>query len=93
MAIRLTPRNEAQVEEILTNGHFSDAEEVIDVALELLSAREQRIARLETALVAAEKQVEEGRTIPHTPQLIERLKQEAIENSRQLKPINNDLIF
>lgn len=93
MVIQLTPKLEARVEEIMTAGHFSSAEEVVDAALKLLGERERRIAELEAALEAAEKQADEGRTIPYTPQLLERLEREATENARLKKPIDNDLIF
>ena len=93
MTIQLTPKLEARVEEIMTSGHFSSAEEVVDAALKLLGERERKIAELEAALEAAEKQADEGRTIPYTPQLLERLEREATENARLKKPIDNDLIF
>jgi len=93
MVIRLTPQLEARVEEMLKTGHYSDSEEVIDTALKLLGKRLQQIALLDAAFTAAEHQVAEGRTIPYTPQLMERLKREATENARLKKPIDNDLIF
>ena len=93
MVIRLTPQLEARVEEMLKTGHYSDSEEVIDTALKLLGKRLQQIALLDAAFTSAEQQIDEGRTIPHTPQLFERLKREAAENSREKKPIDNDLIF
>ena len=93
MAIRLTPRHEAQVEEILTNGHFSSAEEVVDAALELLAKREQRLMEINAIFTAAEQQIAEGRTVRYTPELFDRLKREAAENALQKKPIDNDLIF
>lgn len=93
MTIQLTPKLEAQVEAILTSGHFSSAEEVVDAALRLLDARERQIKELDEILSASERQVAEGRFVPYERGYIERLKQEAAENSRQQKPIDNDLIF
>lgn len=93
MTIQLTPKLEARVEEIMTSGHFSSAEDVVDAALKLLGERERQISRcLEAALAASEEQVREGRTVPHTPQLLERLEREATENARLKKLIDNDLI-
>ena len=93
MVIRLTPRHQAQVEEILTNGHFSSADEVVDAALKLLEEREKRLTELDAIFSAAEQQIAEGRTVRYTPELFDRLKREAAENARQKKPIDNDLFF
>jgi len=95
MTIQLTPKLEARVEAIaiMTNGQFSSAKDVVGAALRLLDERECRIRELDEILSAAERQGAEGHFVPYEHGYIERLKQEAAENFRQQKTIDNGLTF
>lgn len=90
MSITLSPHAEALTQERLESGHYANADEVIEAAVTLLEAREQ-FERLRASLLTADKQVREGYVVEWTPELRQRLRDEADEMDRQDVPLDPDV--
>ena len=90
MSITLSPHAEALIQERLESGHYANADEVIEAAVTLLEARE-RFERLRASLIEADKQVREGNVLEWTPELRQRLRDEADEMDRQDVPLDPDV--
>jgi antitoxin ParD1/3/4 len=82
MNVTLTPQLEALVREKVETGSYEDANEVIREALLLLDDRD-RLRRLKSSLVEAQREFERGETEEWTPALKERLIREGDELYRQ----------
>lgn len=82
MEITLTPEAEAVVRQKITDGRFASAAEVVEAAVTLLDERD-RLEYLRHLLDEAEQQVKEGRTLEWTPELRQRLREEAAAMVRQ----------
>lgn len=74
MSIRLAPPIEAQIEELVATGEFTDANAVMAGALELLQARQARLHQLRADLEVARQQEERGELIELTEERIEAIK-------------------
>ena len=91
MSIQLSPEAEAQVNEFVKRGGYTDADAVLDEALRVLKERDQ-LDRLRELIAVAEEQAAQGRVKEWTPDLLDRLKREAAENVRQGKPFRDEVI-
>jgi antitoxin ParD1/3/4 len=90
MSITLSPRAAAMVQERLESGRYASADEVIEAAVTLLEARE-RFDRLRESLIEAEEQVRQGKTMEWTPELRQRLRDEAADMVRKGIPPDPDV--
>lgn len=90
MEITLTPEAEAVVRQKLADGKFASADEVVAAAVTLLEARD-RFERLRASLIEAEEQVRQGKTLEWTPDLRQRLRDEAAEMVRKGIPPDPDV--
>ena len=75
MAPQLTPQHEALIERLMTSGHFSNADQVISEALQLLDER----ARLEQLRAKLQIGLDSGAGVELTPELMDALDREAEE--------------
>ena len=90
MSITLSPRAAAMVQERLESGRYASADEVIEAAVTLLEARE-RFDRLRESLIEAEEQVRQGKTMEWTPELRQRMRDEAADMVRKGIPPDPDV--
>jgi putative addiction module CopG family antidote len=90
MEIMLTPESEAVVRQKVADGRFASATEVVEAAVLLLDERD-RMEYLRGLLLEAEQEVREGKTIEWTPELRQRLREEAAEQNRQGVPLDPDV--
>lgn len=90
MSITLSPRTEAMIREKLDSGRYANADEVVEEAVMLLEARE-RFERLRASLIEAEEEIREGKVLEWTPELRQRLREEAAEMDRQGVPLDPDV--
>ena len=67
MNVTLSPQLEALIQGKVASGRYSDANEVISEALELLEEHEST-ERLRAALAIGFEQLERGEEIPYTPE-------------------------
>ena len=72
-------------------GDFSDPVEVVEAALAFMDKRDRRLAWLRAEIDKGMKSYEENGGIEWTPELRDRLIEEAIEHARQGKPANDAL--
>jgi antitoxin ParD1/3/4 len=82
MNVTLTPELEAMVRHRVASGRYPSASEVIHEALRLLEERD-RLRELRASLARADEQIDRGDAVEWTPELLERLSQEAEELVRQ----------
>lgn len=81
MTIQLTPRLQAQVNEIMKFGAFSDTEVVVEQALDLLMEQE-KLRELREKLRLAEEQFERGEYQEFTREAFEEIRDSALERFR-----------
>ena len=90
MKITLTPEAEAVVRQKVADGRFASADEVIEAAVTLLEARD-RFERLRASLIEAEEEIRAGKTLEWTPELRQRLREEAEAMDREGVPLDPDV--
>lgn len=90
MTITLTPNFQAIVDQKIASGEFADESAVVEEALLLLEQRDQ-LQRLRESLALADEQIERGEWVEFTPELLERLSEEAHQNMLQGRPISLDV--
>ncbi len=90
MTLTLSPRSEAMIQERLESGRYANVDEVSEEAVTLLEARE-RFERLRASLIEAEAEIREGKVFEWTPELRQRLWDEAVEMDRQGIPLDPDV--
>jgi len=91
MNVSLTPRLEAMVRQKVESGLYNNASEVVREALRLLEERD-RLSQLKTAIASGDAQYARGEVTTWTPDIFDRLKDEADDDERQGLPINDDVI-
>lgn len=90
MNVEIPPRLEALVREKVASGLYDDASAVVQDALRLLDERHRR-DRLRAAIAVGDGQLARGEVVDWTPDLLDRLKDEAAEEDRQGLPISDDV--
>jgi len=90
MNVSLNPELEALVRQKIESGDFSDEGAVLQEALLLLEKRD-RLRRLRASLDLADEQIDRGEGIEWSPDLLDQLTVEALENARLGKPISDDV--
>lgn len=90
MVIQLSPETEALLDELVQRGDYADREAAVVEALRVLAERDQ-YDRLKAAIAVGLEQVERGETIPWTPDMFDRLRQEAVELAHSGKPIKDEV--
>ena len=86
--VSLTPQLEAMIHAKVESGLYNNASEVVREALRIMEQRE-REDRLHYELSLGLKQVEEGKTVPYTPELHQRLEAEAVRRAIAGEPISD----
>jgi antitoxin ParD1/3/4 len=89
MNVTLTPELEAIIQQKIESGDFSDEGEVVQEALRQMHERDCRLAWLRAEVAKGLEDIEQGRTIPYTPQLMDEIRERAIENARRGKPVKD----
>lgn len=77
MVIQLSPNLEKKIAALVASGHFADANEVVDAAVQLLEGRERKTERLRSLLLVGYEQEERGELIEYTPELMDELAEES----------------
>ncbi len=79
--LTLSPHSAEIVEELLESGCYRDANEVIAEAVKALVAQ-RKLAAFRAAIAIGDEQIERGEVELYTPELAERLRQEALQMAR-----------
>lgn len=91
MALRLPPRLAAMVQERIESGRYPDDVAVVDEALRLLEERD-KLEHLRALVDEADAAVARGEVVDWTPDLLDELLREAIEDNRNGVPIDDDVL-
>jgi putative addiction module CopG family antidote len=91
MTVTLSPRAEAIVRELVEGGRYADLDEVIERALEVLDYQE-RMERLRAMLQVGIDEDDRGEVDEWTPELRERLHQQALERYRRGEQPDPDVL-
>lgn len=86
MNITLSPQLKALVRRKVDSGRYRSADDVVEEALGLLDERD-RSDTFRTELERGFDQLDRGEGVLWTPEVMDRLKREAVENSRLGKQI------
>ena len=81
MSMPLSPEAEALIRELIENGDYDDPEAVVDEALRALMERD-KLERLKELIALGDEQAARGQFVPWTPDFLDRLKREAVEDVR-----------
>jgi antitoxin ParD1/3/4 len=93
MNVSLTPKLEQMIRDKVESGLYNNASEVVREALRLLDAHEREMHyRLDAALKAGLKDIEEGRTVPFTREHLDQLIKEGLERAVSGKELNPDVV-
>ena len=76
MQVQLTPQAETIVRELLAEGQYHTASEVIEVAV-LRLEEEQRHAALRAAIAIGDEELARGEVVPYTPALVAEMDRNA----------------
>ncbi len=87
--IQISSETRETIERLVTSGHYADANAVLDAALRLLENHDRKRAWLRAELRKGEEQEKRGELIELTPERLEAIKRQAIENVRAGKPIKD----
>lgn len=90
MNMTLAPELEHQIQDKVDSGLYDNANDVVREALRLLDERD-RVIRLRKSVEEAQAQVARGEYRRLTPELIDEIKREALENARLGKPVSDDV--
>ncbi len=91
MSIQLSPDAEARIKEFVDRGGYDDPEAVLDEALRVLEERD-KLARLRALIAVGDEQIARGEVVPWTPDFMDRLKRQSVENVRLGKPFKDEVI-
>jgi antitoxin ParD1/3/4 len=78
MTVSLTPQLEAMIQQRVESGRYTDADEVVREALQLLEEREQR-DHLRSLLEVGLEQLRRGEFVEFTPERAEEIRRRAKE--------------
>ncbi|MEA2524195.1 MAG: antitoxin ParD1/3/4 [Thermomicrobiales bacterium] len=73
MSITVTPKLEALIQNKIDTGLYSDVEEVLSEALQLLDQRD-RLERLRASLAEADEQIDRGEGTPFTDERFDQIR-------------------
>jgi putative addiction module CopG family antidote len=89
MVVQVSPQVEAKIEQLVASGHYADAGDVVDKAVQLLEERERKLERLRAELAIGEEQEHRGEVVEMTRERFEAIRRQAFENARAGKPIKD----
>ena len=77
MALHLSDKIQAQITEMVANGDYPDADEMLEQALNLLSERE-RLSHLRDLIAVGVEQAERGELVEYNEQFRQEVRREAL---------------
>jgi len=87
--IQITSETREKIERLIAAGEYTDASAVLDAALRLLEAHDRKLAWLRAELAIGEEQEKRGELVDLTPERLEAIKRQAIENAKAGKPVKD----
>ncbi len=93
MHLNLGSEFEEFIQSQVSSGMYGNATEVIRDALRHMKEQqeEKRLENIRALLDIGEKQIAKGHTVSYTTDLLDRLTEEALANSKKGKPVKNEI--
>ena len=91
MVIQLSPESEATIRELVERGGYDDEEAVVAEALRVLVERD-KLERLRALIAVGDEQAARGHVAPWTPDFMDRLMRQSVENVRLGKPFKDEVV-
>jgi antitoxin ParD1/3/4 len=92
MNINFPPVDERYIKAKIAEGFYSNAAELVrDAVRRLREQDDSKHARLMAALEVGERAIQEGRTAPYTPGLLDRIEQDARQHAAEGRKPNPDV--
>lgn len=91
MVIQISPESEATIRELVSRWGYDDEEAVVAEALRVLVERDT-LERLRALIAVGDEQAARGELVPWTPDFMDRLKRQSVENVRLGKPFKDEVI-
>lgn len=92
MHVNLSNEMESYIKSKVASGFYGNATEVIRDAIRRMQAEESRTAAWQAAIAKGDAQLDRGEGAPHTPELMERITQSAINTMHSGQPIDPDVL-
>ena len=93
MNINFPSVDENYIKAKVAEGFYSNAAELVrDAVRRLREQDDSRSARLMAALEIGERAISEGRTVPYTPELLDRIEQDARQHAAEGRKPNSDAL-
>ena len=89
MNINFPPVDEEFIKTQIDTGYYSNATELVRDAVRRLRQEDEKRQELLAALQLGEEQIARGETVRYTPELLDRLVQEAINNAKNNEPVKD----
>jgi antitoxin ParD1/3/4 len=91
MALRISPQLEERIVQLVAKGRYANANDLVERAVDLLEAYDEQRAALQAMIQEGLDDIEEGRVVEFTPDLMHRLIDESEEDARIGRPIDRDV--
>jgi antitoxin ParD1/3/4 len=93
MNVSLTPKLEQMIRDKVESGLYNSASEVVREALRLLDQQERELDhRLDAALRAGLREIEEGKAVPFTQEHRDHLIKEGLKRASSGNALNPDVV-
>ena len=92
MHVNLSEEMEKYIKNKVASGFYGNATEVIRDAIRRMQTEENRTAAWQTAIAKGNAQLDQGKSMPYTPELMEQMTQSAIATMHNGQPIDPDVL-
>ena len=91
MVIQISPESEATIRELVSRWGYDDEEAVVAEALHVLVERDT-VERLRALIAVGDEQAARGELVPWTPDFMDRVMRQSVENVRLGEPFKDEVI-
>ena len=92
MNINFPPVDAGYIKTKVESGFYSNATEMVRDAVRRMREQDDQHGRLLAALETGERDIDAGRTVPYTPDLLKQIEQEARTHVANKRSPNRDVI-
>lgn len=89
MHVRLPEVDETYIKGKVESGFYTSENEAVRDAVRRMREEEERIARFQAAVRIGDEQIARGETVPYSQELMEQMRQRAVERAAQGAKIDN----
>ncbi|MDZ7761978.1 MAG: type II toxin-antitoxin system ParD family antitoxin [Desulfovermiculus sp.] len=92
MHINLSPEMEEFIKHKVASGFYGNATEVVRDAIRRMQAEDLRLAAWQAAIKKGDEQLDRGEGVEYSPNIRDRITQEAIDDMHSDRPIDPDVL-